>query len=73
MNGRRNRSKKKNASPENWWPNMGLDSLMRRVNDLELKQKHGEPVEYVIRWLEPGEKPKGPDVIRLRWLDDLEK
>ena len=52
---------------------MGLDSLKRRINDLE--QKHGEPVEYVLRWADPDEDPSkdGPDVIRLKWLDEIEK
>jgi len=53
---------------------MGLDSLKRRINDLE--QKRSGPVEYAIRWTdddEGGDPSKdGPDVIRLRWLDEIE-
>ena len=42
-------------------------SLEKRLEALE---HHQEPVEYVLKWLEPGEKPD-PDAIQLKWADDL--
>jgi hypothetical protein len=34
---------------------MVFDGLKRRINDLE--QKHGVPVEFVLRWADPDEDP----------------
>jgi len=51
---------------------MGLDSLKRRINSLE--RKHGGPEEFEIRWADPDDPSKdGPNVIRLKWADELEK
>jgi len=52
---------------------MEPESLKKRINDLE--QKHAEPEKFVLRWADEDEDPSkdGPDVIRLKWLDELEK
>ncbi len=43
-----------------------MKALEKRLVVLERRQ---EPVEYVLKWLEPGEEPE-PDAIQLKWADD---
>jgi hypothetical protein len=50
-----------------WGLAMKHDGLLQRLRALELSQ--AEPMEIMLRWLEPGEEP-GPNAICLRWLDE---
>jgi hypothetical protein len=52
---------------------MKPDCLSKRLDALEREQ--AEPEKIVLEWADPNEDPSkdGPDVIRLKWADELEK
>jgi len=53
---------------------MKAGNFVKRLGNLEQEANH-TPVEIELLWADPDEDPSkdGPDVIRLKWSDELEK
>ena len=49
---------------------MKAASLIRRLEDLERQQ--AEPVKFKLIWYDEEPEP-GAEIIKLRWLDEVEK
>ena len=52
---------------------MNADSLNRRLEALERQQ--AEPVKFKLFWYDEEQSPHEPgaEIIKLRWLDEIEK